>query len=529
MPSSVDAIVVGAGPNGLVAANLLADRGWEVLVVEAEDGPGGAVRSSSTIVPGYVVDLFSAFYPLGIVSPVIADLELERHGLRWSHAPAVLAHPTPDGPTAVLHRDLAATAASLDRFAPGDGEAWVDLLSTWARAERPVVHAALRPFPPVRPTASLVARHGLRGTAELARLALLPVRRLADERFDGAGGGLLLAGNALHTDLTPESAASGIFGLLLAGIGQGHGWPVPVGGAGRLTDALVARLEGAGGSLRCASRVDEVVVVDGRADGVRLADGEVIRARRAVLADVVAPKLYRGLLRHHPLPERVATGVDRYQPGSATFKVNWALDAPVPWSDPAVGDAGTVHLADSMDELSRTASEIAAGALPSRPFLLVGQMTTSDPTRSPPGTESLWAYTHVPQRVRDDAAGDGLTGRWDDADRERFADRVQARIERYAPGFASRVVARHVQSPVDLERADANLVGGDTNLGTAQLHQQLVFRPTLGWARPETFVERLYLASASAHPGGGVHGACGANAARAALWHHRWARLRGRG
>ncbi|HSL59905.1 MAG TPA: NAD(P)/FAD-dependent oxidoreductase [Acidimicrobiales bacterium] len=527
MPESVDAVIIGAGPNGLVAANLLADQGWEVLVLEAEDEPGGAVRSTTAIEPGFVVDLFSAFYPLGVASPVITELVLERHGLRWTHAPAVLAHPTPDGPSAVLSRDLGATATSLDRFAAGDGAAWAELMARWAQVEEPLLAAALRPMPPLRPAASLVRRLGARGTADLARLALLPVRRLAEEHFGGEGAALLLAGNALHTDLGPESTASGIFGLLLAGIGQRHGWPVPVGGAGRLTDALVARLVAGGGSVRCGARVDAVEVRAGRATGVRVVDGSAVTARRAVIADVVAPQLYGWLLRGVPMPGRVAADLARYQPGAATFKVNWALDRPVPWADPEVGSAGTVHLADSVDELSRTTVEIATGALPSRPFLLIGQMTTADATRSPAGTESLWAYTHVPQQVRGDAGGDGLTGRWDAAESERFADRVQARIEQYAPGFGACVRSRHLQSPTDLQHADANLIGGDTNLGTAQLHQQAIFRPTTGWARPETFVDRLYLGSASAHPGGGVHGACGANAARAALWAHRRGRWRG--
>ena len=201
----------------------------------------------------------------------------------------------------------------------------------------------------------------------------------------------------------------------------------------------------------------------------------------------------------------------------------------MPWSDPDVARAGTVHLAESLDELTFTAAELAAGMLPSKPFVLVGQMTTSDPLRSPPGTESLWAYTSVPQRITSDAGGEGITGRWGADDVERFAARMEARIERFAPGFRSLIQARHVQSPVDMEKADASLILGDKSLGTAQLHQQLVFRPTIGLSRSETFVDGLYLGSASAHPGGGVHGACGANAARAALLHHRLGRVRSLG
>jgi len=524
VPEERDAIVVGAGPNGLSAANLLADRGWDVLLLEAQDQPGGAVRSDESLEPGFVVDRYSAFYPLGVASPVLADLGLERHGLEWIHAPAVLANPTPDGPTVVLSRDRAVTAASLDRFAPGDGEAWLALQDRWEHMEGPLLDSFMRPFPPVRHGLRLLARIGVRGFGELVRTGLLPVRRFAEENFGGEGGALLIAGCGLHADMTPESAASGFFGWMLAAIGQSQGWPVPRGGAGAITDALVSRLRSVGGELRCGSPVTSVVVEDDRAVGV-VVDGQVIRARRAVLADVVAPRLYEDMLPAGTLPERTHDAMRRYQRGAATFKVNWTLDSPVPWTDPEVAKAGTVHLASSLEELTYSSADLSCGRIPANPFLLIGQMTTSDPTRSPAGTESLWAYTSLPQDVRDDAGGDGLDGTWDDAQCQRFADRMEARIERDAPGFRSRIRARQIQSPRDMEADDANLLLGDKSLGSAQLHQQLVFRPQIGLGRTETPVPGLYLASASAHPGGGVHGACGANAAAAALAHDRLRRL----
>ena len=209
------------------------------------------------------------------------------------------------------------------------------------------------------------------------------------------------------------------------------------------------------------------------------------------------------------------------QRSSGVFKIDWALDRPIPWTDPSVGPAGTVHVAEDVDELSVTATQLTIGQVPATPFLLIGQMTTADATRSPAGTESAWAYTHVPADVRGDAGGEGITGRWDDDDKRRFVDRMERRIERHAPGFTDHIVARHVMAPPDLEAANANLVGGDISGGTTQLHQQLVFRPVAGLGRAETPIRRLYLASASAHPGGAVHGACGANAARAAIAHHR--------
>ena len=303
------------------------------------------------------------------------------------------------------------------------------------------------------------------------------------------------------------------------------GWPVPVGGAGALTQALVDRFVGAGGELRCNERVASIDVTGGRATAVRTEGGERIEARRAVLADVVAPKLYADLVGFDALPSEFVRQIRRFQPGSATFKVNWTLDRPIPWTDANVGGAGTVHLARSLDELTLTSAHLASHHLPSDPFLLVGQMTTADPTRSPAGTETVWAYTNVPQTIEGDV-GDEVAGLTDPGDVERFADRIQQRIELFAPGFSSCVRGREVQTPQRMEAEDANLIGGDQNLGTAQIHQQLVFRPTLGLARPATPIHGLYLASASAHPGGGVHGACGANAARAALAGDRLRRLR---
>nr|WSS65166.1 NAD(P)/FAD-dependent oxidoreductase [Streptomyces sp. NBC_01177] len=513
----VDAAVIGSGPNGLVAANLLADAGWSVEVLEAQDEPGGAVRSDRGVHPEYVNDLFSSFYPLAAASPVLAGLELHREGLRWDHAPQVLAHPLLDGSCAVLDRDRSATAASLDRFAPGDGEAWLDLCHLWDRLGDGIVDALFSPFPPIRAGTVLAARIRAAGGLRLARSLVLPVRRMGEEEFAGEGGRLLLAGNALHADLAPEAAGSGGFGWLMSMLGQSHGFPVPVGGAGALTAALVRRLQRHGGSVRCGQTVTKVVVRQGRAVGVVTRSGEVVPARRAVLADVSAPNLYGSLLAADHLPRQLLNDMRRFQWDFATFKVDWALNGPIPWSSSAAASAGTVHLAEGVDELTRWASQIARGLVPDRPFLLLGQMSTADPTRSPLGTESAWAYTHVPHAVKADAGADALAGGWDATEQERMADRVERQVERYAPGFRSRIRARRILAPVSLQDADANLHNGAINGGTAAMHQQLVFRPVPGMGRAETPVKGLYLASASAHPGGGVHGAPGANAARAAL------------
>ena len=494
-----DAVVIGAGPNGLVAANLLADAGWSVAVLEAQGRPGGAVKSSEHVEPGFVHDEFSSFYPLTAASPAMRELELERYGLRWSHGPLVLAHPAADGSCAVLSRDLDETAASLDGFAPGDGDAWRELFARYRRIEKPFLRALSTPFPPVRAGLSLALRLR-RELPDFARFAVLSARRLADESFRGEGGGRLLAGNALHADLLPESSIGGFFGWFLCSLGQSVGYPCVEGGAGGLTDALVRRLEAKGGRVTCDARVDEIVVRNGRAVAVRSDAGEV-EAGKAVLADVHAVSLYLDLLAREHVPARVLDGIRRLELDPATLKLDWTLDGPIPWNAPEARRAPVVHVAESIDELTVTASELARKLVPTDPFLVLGQYSPADPSRQPEGKETAWAYTHLPQGAE---PGD-------------LPERMEARIEALAPGFRSLIRKRHVWTPALLEQANENLRGGALNGGTAQLHQQLVFRPLPGLGRPETPIKRLFLCSSSAHPGGGVHGGPGTIAARAAL------------
>ena len=512
-----DAVVIGAGPNGLVAANVLADHGWSVLVLEASDAPGGAVKSAEVTAPGFVNDLFSAFYPLAVASPVIQGLELDRWGLRWTQAPTVVAHPTDDGRSALLHRDAEATAVGLDCYSPGDGEAWVRLVEQFEHLREPLLAALFRPFPPVVPAAQVLRRLGVGDALRFARFALQPLRRWTEESFNGVGAASLLAGNALHTDLGPEAAGGAIFGWLLAMLAQTVGFPVPVGGAGMLSQALAARLRDQGGELVCKAPVRQVVVRDGRAVAVRTADGQEHAAARAVLAAVDAPQLLTHLVGEEHLPPRMVADLRRFQWDNATVKVDWALSGPIPWADPECGLAGTVHLGGPVDALTGYTSALAVGAVPARPYVVLGRMTTADASRSPAGTEAAWGYTHVPQRVQSDAGGDGITGRWDDREVQAVVDRIEAEVERHAPGFRELIMGRHVFGPLGLESADNNLFRGALNGGTAAVHQQLFWRPVPGLGRPELPVERLYLASASAHPGGGVHGGPGAIAARAAL------------
>ncbi len=515
--TTVDAVVVGAGPNGLVAANHLLDEGWTVLVLEAAPEVGGAVHSSRAVHPDFVHDTCSAFYPLAAASPALAPFALEEHGLRWVRAPAPLGHPTPEGHWALIHPDRTTTAAALDGAHPGDGDAWLHLCTQWDAIGEALVDGLLTPFPPLRAGCAGLARLPAAGGARLVRDLLAPVTDLAERRFGGRAARLLLAGSAAHADIPLHVPGSGLMGLLLTMLAQTVGYPAPEGGAAALSGALARRLDSRGGEIRCGAPVVGIDVVDGRARRVRIAGGEAVAARHAVVATVSAPALYGRLVDPRHLPPRITTGMARFRMDPGTVKVDWALDGSVPWASPPPVTPGTVHVAGSVAEMTEAMDQIDAGWVPAVPFLLAGQMTTTDPTRSPPGTESMWAYTHVPQHVLGDAGDGGVRGAWDREDRERVANRMQRRIERLAPGFGSRVLARRVLGPRELEAHDANLLGGAINGGTARLGQQLVLRPVPGTGRAETPVQGLYLGSAAAHPGGGVHGAPGMNAARAAV------------
>ncbi|WP_324190606.1 phytoene desaturase family protein [Nocardia nova] len=502
----VDAVIIGGGHNGLVSAALLADHGWDVAVLEAEDAAGGAVRSAE-LVPGYRMDLFSAFYPMAGASPALRDLGLDDHGLRWSRAPIVYGHPSSpeDTDAAVVHPDAEATAEALARRDPRDGRTWLRLVEQWRQVREHLLGSFLGPFPPVRGAAGLWRDLGSAELFRYLRFLILPVGRMVDELFHDEAAKLLILGNAMHADVPVDAPGSGVYGYLLTMLAQDGGFPVPVGGAGALIAALVHRAESAGARVHCGQPVDRVLIRDGRAAGVITAAGQVVRARKAVIADIDAPTLYTRLLADADLPQRLRADLERFTWDAPTVKVNYALSEPIPWRSKQLRAAGTVHLGADRAGLARWTTDIGTGVVPHTPFMLFGQMTTADPSRSAPGTESAWAYTHLPRGVTDDASADLL------------AERVDAVLEAHAPGFGSRIHARIVQRPSDLQGADGNLVGGAVNGGTSQLHQQLVFRPVPGLGRPETVVPGLYLGSASAHPGGGVHGTCGANAARAAL------------
>jgi phytoene dehydrogenase-like protein len=503
---SADAVVIGAGHNGLVAAAMLADAGWDVIVLEAQSEPGGAVKSTE-LFPGYVSDLFSAFYPLSVASPVLRALNLEDHGLRWTHAPAVVGHArsAEDDDAPVIYREIDRTAADLERRCRGDGDRWRALFEQWLQIKDAVLSTLFSPFPPVRGPLRLLRALGTADAIRLAHLLLLPAGVMAEQLFNGEAAQLLLLGNAMHADVPIDAPGSGVMGYLLIMMAQDGGFPVPIGGAGQLTAALVDRARSAGARIDCGQDVDAIEIRGGRAVAVGTTSGTTMRVRRAVIADTSAPRLYCDLLPADAVPEAVARGMSRFVWDTPVLKINYALNSPIPWRSKSLAGAGTVHIGADHDGLIRWMADLNTATVPLHPFMLFGQMTTADPTRSPPGTESAWAYTHLPRGVADNASADQLCAA------------VDLVLEKHAPGFADRLIGKTLQRPSDLQASNANLHTGAVNGGTSQLFQQLIFRPSPGFGRAETPVSNVYLGSAGANPGGGVHGVCGRNAARAAL------------
>ncbi len=341
--TSYDAVVIGSGPNGLVAANHLADAGWSVLVLEGQPDLGGAVRSANDVHPDFVHDTFSAFYPLAAASPTIRSFGLEDHGLTWTHAPTVLGHPLPDGQWALLDRDRQVTAAWFEEQQPGDGEAWLDLCSDWDVIGEHLIRGLLTPFPPVRATLGGLLRLPRVGGLQFVRTLLTPALDLGRNRFKGEAPRVLLAGNAGHSDIPLDAPGSGLMALMMSMMGQTVGFPVPEGGAGELTQALARRLRSLGGEIRCSSPVERISTSHGRARTVHTADGHSVEARRAVVATVVAPRLYDDLLDPADVPDRVRRGMKAFQLDPGTVKVDWALSGPVPVAERA--GQGTRHRA----------------------------------------------------------------------------------------------------------------------------------------------------------------------------------------
>ena len=495
------AVVIGAGPNGLAAAIRLAEAGHPVTVLEAADHPGGAVRTEELTLAGFRHDTFSAVYPAGAASPVFARMPLERHGLRWIQPEACYAHPLPGGRAVALFRDVDRTAASLDGVHAGDGERWRAFVAPMLDGFDAIRATMLGGFPPAAGALALLRDLGVLGTARFAALVPTSAERLARRLFAGGGSRAWLYGSAGHGDVPMTGAGSAIAGVYLNLLGHAVGWPSPAGGAERLTDALVGYLRERGGDVRTGAAVESIEAPHSRVAAVRLAGGERI-ATGLVVADVMPHALAH--LAGEVLPPAYRSLLCRYRYGQPTVKVDWALDGPIPWEAAEARVAGTVHVAGGEDELAQAIAE-SHNRLPDRPFLLAGQQSLADPSRAPAGQHTAWAYTHGPRTGVD----------WS-AEVAPLVDRIEAQVERFAPGFRNRILARHVLSPAELERRDRNLVGGDVGGGSYRL-RQVVFRPVPRLSPYRTPLHGLYLGSAATFPGGAVHGVPGDAAARAAL------------
>jgi phytoene dehydrogenase-like protein len=495
---TVDAVVIGAGPNGLVAATLLARAGWSVELLERRPVAGGAVGSVRTD-RGYLHDWGSAFYGVLHAFPVLRQLELDRR-VQWAHTDIpVAATWQPGTDAAVMRRTPEDTAAGLGP----DGAAWLDTVAWWERLGVPLFDALMGPVGAPLPLARFASRTTPRELLATARTLLEPVEDWVRLRYAQDPARMLFASNATHADIGVDSAGSTPAAMLLAMAAQTRGMPVPVGGAQALAGAMVEAAEEAGVVVRTGVDVTQVVVRAGRAVGVRCADGTGIGVRRAVVADVAPTILARDLVGEEHLPAGWLEQLRRHRYTSGYFRVDVDLSAPAPWADGRLREAMVVHVSGDLDEVAMSQAQVRRGLLPEQPQLILGQQDRADPSRVPAGAASLWVECHCPATPTNAKRG------WE----KRFTDRMLARIEAHAPGVRELVVDTTVTSPMDLQGMDPNLIGGDVGGGSASIDQMVVFRPVAGWSSYALPVGGLYMCGAASHPGGGVHGMCGRNAA----------------
>ncbi len=465
-----DAVVVGSGPNGLSAAITLALAGRSVTVVEAADQLGGGSRSAELTLPGYVHDVCSTVHSLALASPALRALPLEQHGLELVQPEVPLAHPLDDGSAVLLHRSVEETA---DGLGDPDGRAYRRLLGPLVRHADQLMPGVLAPL--------RVPRHPV----TMARFALAGVRSaagLARSRFDGPGARALLAGSAAHSMMRLDQVPTAAVGLVLMTAAHAVGWPFARGGSQHVVDAMTSYLRSLGGEVVTGHRVERIEELDGA--GVVLLD--VAPRQLLAIAGERFSRPYRRALR-------------RYRHGPGVFKVDWALSGPIPWRAEGARRAGTVHLGATLEELLRSEDDVNRGRIPERPFVLLTQPTVHDPSRAPAGGHVGWAYCHVP-------AGSDVD----------MTDRIEAQVERFAPGFRDLVLSRSTRNAPQMEQGNANYVGGDINGGVQDL-RQLFTRPAI---RPNPYTTpdgRLFLCSSATPPGGGVHGMSGYFAAQAAL------------
>lgn len=461
------ACVIGAGPNGLAAAIVLARAGLHVDVFEAESTPGGAVRTMELTLPGFLHDFGSAVYPLAAGSPFFSSLPLQDHGLQWIHSPAPLAHPLDDGTAVVLERDLKDATSSLGV----DGNAWTSLVQPFVDHWSDFAPDVLRPLPSIPKHPWLMARFGAN--------ALFSARTIA-RRFKNERTRAMFAGLAAHSFLSLDEPLSGAFGILFAVSAHAVGWPIPRGGAQSLTNAMCRYLSTLGVDVKTSSRVGSLAELP---------------HYDAVLCDVTPRQLLK--IAGERLSDGFKFRLQRFRYGPAAFKVDYALNGPIPWKASECLRAASVHLGGNFEQIAASENAVRSGHPADRPFVLLAQPTLFDALRAPAGKHIAWAYCHVPNGSQVD-----------------MLERLENQIERFAPGFRECVLARRVFSPAQLESMDANLVGGDIGGGVMDL-RQFLFRPTS--SHYATSAKDVYLCSSSTPPGGGVHGMCGYHAAVRAL------------
>ena len=462
----MDAVVVGSGPNGLAAAVTMARAGLAVEVFEGSPSVGGGTRTEALTLPGFSHDVCSAVHPSLLASPFFTEADLP---LRLLQPEVAFAHPLGGGRAAALHRSVGETADGLG----GDGPAYAALMGPLVEALDSIIPYVLGPMRALPRHPVTLARFALAGT---------PSVRRASRRFTTDAARALLAGTAAHSAEPLTAPLTSAFGLLLTALGHGVGWPVVEGGSAGIAAALVAELERLGGTVHTGTTV------------TRLRE---LPAARAVLLDT-SPRQFLTLAGPR-LTTRQGRPWARFAPGPGSCKVDWALDGPVPWSAEACRRTVTVHVGGTLDEIARSEADVCAGRHPDRPFVLVAQPSVVDPTRAPAGQHTLWAYCHVPNGSTVD-----------------MTDRIEAQIERFAPGFGDRILARATRTAAQSEVYNPNFLGGDINGGRASL-RQTALRPVARWNPYRTPLEGVYLCSASTPPGGGVHGMCGYMAARSAL------------